>query len=141
MVAYSFQPQFIRPILLGTKPQTIRKDRLGNGRHARIGDELQLYRGMRTRHCRLIARATCEMVRPVKIELPDNVVSIVNGNTETFLSGWDALDKFARMDGFDGWLSMREFWREHHPKVEVFQGVLITWAGLRPVMTMDELAA
>ena len=57
MVAYSFRPRFIEPILGGRKRQTIRA--IGRRRHARPGDPLQLYAGMRTRNCRLIGRAIC----------------------------------------------------------------------------------
>jgi hypothetical protein len=46
VVAYSFRQQFRPPILAGTKRQTIRADRK---RHARPGEQLQLYTGMRTR--------------------------------------------------------------------------------------------
>lgn len=52
MVAYSFKRQFGPPILAGTKGGTIRNDRK---RHARPGEELQLYHGMRTKSCTLIA--------------------------------------------------------------------------------------
>lgn len=51
MVAYSFHPRFVDAILGGTKRQTIRMHRR---RHARPGEEMQLYAGMRTRHCRLV---------------------------------------------------------------------------------------
>lgn len=57
-VAYSFQQQFAEPILAGTKGGTIRAQRSGRG-HARPGEELQLYTGMRTKHCRLICRKPC----------------------------------------------------------------------------------
>ena len=35
--------------------------------HARVGEELQLYTGMRTKHCRLIARKTCVAVEPITL--------------------------------------------------------------------------
>ena len=56
MVAYSFKARFAEPILAGTKLHTVRAPRK---RDARPGEELQLYRGMRTRQCALIARKTC----------------------------------------------------------------------------------
>jgi hypothetical protein len=62
MVAYSFQPMFELPIVLGTKRQTIRA--AGKRRHARAGDTLQLYLGMRTPRCRLLATASCADIRP-----------------------------------------------------------------------------
>lgn len=74
MVAYSFKAQFVEPIRAGlglpTEPQirpkrqTIRADRK---RHARPGEELQLYRGMRTRQCFLIGRAACTEVTKIRI--------------------------------------------------------------------------
>ena len=48
MVAYSFKRRFREPILAGSKQQTIRADRK---RHARRGEALQLYTGMRTTQC------------------------------------------------------------------------------------------
>lgn len=71
MVAYSYKARFVEPIRLGLEPgpwipgmkrQTIRADRK---RHARPGEEIQHYRGMRTRQCFLIGRAICEAVRRI----------------------------------------------------------------------------
>lgn len=75
MVAYSFKqrfaPQIIAglqtgPLVVGMKRQTIRADRK---RHARPGEELQLYTGMRTRSCQLLGRTTCTAVAPVRLLL------------------------------------------------------------------------
>ncbi|MFK5597639.1 hypothetical protein ACFZ8E_11600 [Methylobacterium sp. HMF5984] len=51
MVAYSFKARFAAPILAGTKAQTIPAERTGRSRHARPGEQLQLFSGMRTKHC------------------------------------------------------------------------------------------
>lgn len=123
MVAYSFKARFAAPILAGTKRQTIRADRK---RHARPGEELQLYTGMRTQHCKLIGRATCASLTPVSIHIPEGMVRI----GERVLSRRDDLDLFAMSDGFRGWLDMREFWFDNHGEDE-FHGVLITWGQLR----------
>lgn len=120
MVAYSFKPQFVAPILSGAKRQTIRAHRK---RHAWPEEEMQLYTGMRTKHCRLIARVICAGVAPITIDLPDNSVTL-GGET---LRGWDKLDPLARRDGFDGWLAMRAFWLENHADEPIFSGVLIRW--------------
>ena len=125
MVAYSFKQQFVAPILSGTKAQTIRADRK---RHAREGEELQLYTGMRTKQCRLIGRSTCLGAVPVTIDLPANSVRVGGA----IYQGWKSLDAFALQDGFDGWLSMREFWRENHSNTPVFSGILIRWCSFRP---------
>lgn len=102
MVAYSFKQRFVAPILSGAKQQTIRAHRK---RHAWPEEEMQLYTGMRTKHCRLIARVTCLSVAPITIDLPDNSVTL-GGET---LRGWDKLDALARRDGVgDAGLLARE---------------------------------
>jgi hypothetical protein len=58
MVAYSFKPRFEMPIVTLRKTGTIRAH--GRRRHARPGERLQLYTGMRTRSCRLLATAECQ---------------------------------------------------------------------------------
>lgn len=126
MTAYSFNKQFIGPMLAGIKCQTIRP--IGKRRHARVGAELQLYTAMRTKYCRLIGRATCVSCCNVVLDFPDNSVTIYGVRW----TGWENLEPFARSDGFDGWLMMREFWREHHADKPVFAGVLIRWGGFRP---------
>lgn len=127
MVAYSFQKRFIEPIRAGTKRQTIRNERTGHARHARPGEPVQLYFGLRTKHSRLIAAPLCEAVWPVRINL-DGLVSANDG----WVRSGDDLDAFAVSDGFRDWADMVAFWRKHHPGVIVFSGVLIRWAEIQP---------
>jgi len=54
MVAYNFQKQFEQKIKDGSKKHTIRRH--SKRRQAQRGDALQLYFGMRTKHCRKICR-------------------------------------------------------------------------------------
>ncbi len=125
MVAYSFQPRFVGPIIEGTKAQTIRA--VGRRRHAQPGDQLQLYTGMRTRRCRLIGRATCTSLWPISISLAANSIAL---GDEPVLD----LDSFARQDGFAGWRSMRLFWQDTHGKAlaEPWHGFVVSWADLVP---------
>lgn len=123
MVAYSFRKRFIEPIRAGTKAQTIRPFRK---RHARPGEALQLYAGMRTKYCQLIGRATCASVWPITIRVDgDEILETegVYGRKSPFRS----IDEFARGDGFADWAEMRAFWREEHPGTDLFDGVLIRW--------------
>ena len=122
MVAYSFQKQFIEPILAGTKAQTIRADRK---RHARPGEALQLYTAMRTKQCRLIGRAVCGIVAPIKIDLRDHWIDFPATGVR-YTKTLD-LDFFARLDGFAHWTAMLAFWRQEHGTAIVFSGVLIKW--------------
>ena len=126
MVAYSFKAQFRAPILTGTKRQTIRADRK---RHARPGEQVQLYTGMRTRGCSLIGTAVCAIVLPVRVGVRDRFVAIGSN----FILP-DALDGFARDDGFADWLAMAAFWRAEHPDQHWFIGVLIAWRDFAPAL-------
>jgi uncharacterized protein YqfB (UPF0267 family) len=123
MVAYSFKRQFEAPILAGTKQQTIRADRK---RHARPGEELQLYTGQRTKACRLIGRATCESTTPITLDFHLDRVCFDG----TVLRSLPNLDEFAKFDGFDEWRSLKDFWRREHETVCVWSGVLIRWGAL-----------
>ena len=123
MVAYSFQARCCGPILRGAKLQTIRGPRK---RHARPGEALQLYAGMRTRQCRLVARATCEAVQPVTLHLADRIVRL----DDVFLTGHAACDRFAQRDGFEDWTDLTSFWAAQHPRTSLFSGVLVRWLPL-----------
>lgn len=138
MVAYSFQSQFVDPIEAGTKRQTIRA--IGKRRHARPGDALQLYTGMRTRNCRKILALdpTCLDVQPICIDVsqrtkttalafraPVFVIDRITINGVE-LCALKNLEDFARADGFASLEEMADFWgRTHGPGI--FVGALITW--------------
>ncbi|MCJ2104738.1 hypothetical protein MKK70_04965 [Methylobacterium sp. E-041] len=132
MVAYSFKARFAAPILAGTKAQTIRAERAGRSRHARPGERLQLYTGLRTRQCRHLGEAACLAVWPIELHL---VVGLVFAN-----DGWirtdEDLDAFARQDGFRDWSDMLAFWKAEHPDAVVFTGILIRW---QPLVAVDAL--
>ena len=137
MVAYSFKKRFVEPILLGTKAQTIRAERK---RHARPFEELQLYTGMRTKHCRLIARRICIAAIPVRLSFTRT------GPAEPFRIGGHIvatclLDPFVRSDGFADIGDMARFWWSEHPPAEgdviSFEGVLIQWEPLAPADPLD----
>src|ERR1700677_2202241 len=98
MVAYSFKQQFVEPIRAGLKRQTVRPHRK---RHARPGEELQLYSGMRTPSCFLIGRALCVRVREITLEVYGNSLNIfIEGK---LLPGEKKTNEFARADGFADW--------------------------------------
>lgn len=131
MVAYSFKKRFAPPIIAGLHPgplvagmkrQTIRADRK---RHARPGEELQLYTGMRTTSCKLLGRAACTSVLPIRLLLGSSPVVEIGG--EPAITDAGGLDLFARFDGFADWPDLCAFWAAEHAEVSEFSGVLIRW--------------
>jgi hypothetical protein len=147
MVAYSFKTRFLGPIGVGTKAHTIRlprknphPSRASIGGHAKPGEKIQIYTGMRTKHCRLIGTAECEKVHRITIELCHSWVDLyeVPGKKPRRLNCWDGsaieLDPFARSDGFKDWSDLWEYWAAEYPEANhragdfwLFDGFLIGW--------------
>lgn len=120
MVAYGFQSRFIAAILAGEKRQTVRGARR---RHARAGETIQLYFGLRTKQCRLIGRARCVSIDPVRLNFePGSDPPLLIGEERPM-----APDAFARADGFTDFAEMGQFWRDRHG-VARFTGFVIRWA-------------
>lgn len=129
MVAYSFKERFAQPILDGTKVGTIRL--IGRRRHARRGEALQLYVGMRTISCRLVKRDTCVHALPIRLTMTgsgDFDGAAIDGKQLTL---WQ-MQELARDDGFSCIADMAEFWMQTHGKGKpiIFDGVNIRW---RPI--------
>lgn len=134
MVAYSFKERFVDPIRVGLsrvslsfdclpKRQTIRAHRK---RHARPGEDLQLYRGMRTRQCFLIGRARCVSVHAVTITVGKHTMPTSLDGAHI---GGGHLHDFAQADGFASAEDMLAFWQAEHG-IGKFEGVLIRWEPL-----------
>lgn len=142
MVAYSFKSFFAPQIASGEKCQTIRSDR---PRHARPGERVQLYQGMRTKHCRkIIDDQICTKVLPIEIAISELINELV---ASVVVDGIhlhrDEVEQFARADGFAPELlgdlipaklrgrtareTMGRFWVANHPGVTTFAAVLIKW--------------
>lgn len=142
MVAYSFAPQFADQVATLAKRQTVRADRK---RHARAGERIQLYAGMRTRQCRKLVEIDpiCTDVRPIEIDIASvwiesreawgaQIAGITIDHSVVLKSA--EIESFAIADGFgasalyDGLAAMRmaDFWRVNHG-LGLFTGVLIRW--------------
>jgi hypothetical protein len=123
MPAYNFQKRFVVPIRRGTKTNTIR--RIGKRRHAQIGERIQLYTGMRTRHCKkIVADRICSRVSDIEITIGDsNFQSIDIDGVFLPRARWLA---FAKRDGFESVGDFHELFKRMHG-VGTFRGVLIQW--------------
>ena len=101
MVAYSFKAPFAEPIQYGLKRQTIRGERR---RHARPVEPMQLYTGMRTRHCRRILDPDpiCEAVRHIALRVvaPATIAEIAIDGMPV-----EPTDAWAAADGMEGLIS------------------------------------
>lgn len=142
MVAYGFKSFFAPQIEDGTKTHTIRGNRR---RHAHPGEPVQLFTGMRTRHCRkIIADPICRSVLPIIIvscDLIDIGIAYIEINGTPLRR--DEIEAFAACDGFDpsrlaglaparligatARETMGRFWRDQNPGTR-FEGVIIKWS-------------
>lgn len=122
MVAYNFQARFADPIKRGEKSHTIRKN--GKRRHAKPGESLQLYTGMRTRSCSKIVKhdPVCVFCKTIHIHVGESTIHGV------FIEGQPVIDPeaFAIADGFKSLADMHAFWLDFHG-VGIFQGSMIGW--------------
>ena len=137
MVAYSFAPQFIDPIVARTKKQTVRGHR---ARHARPGEPIQLYTGMRTKYCRKLIDPDpiCIGVHPITITIDTEAEQLITGITHGHVELSDVgIERFAECDGFGSLAQgfarrrMGEFWLKAHAEPGArwieFKGVCIRW--------------
>lgn len=68
MPSYSFQEQFVAYIEDESNGHTVRRERNSRAPHAKPGDKVYLYFGMRTKWCRKIGEATCSAMRRIRID-------------------------------------------------------------------------
>lgn len=102
MVAFNFQKQFADAVERGEKRYTIRSER-----RARVGDNLQLYTGQRTKQCRLLRRSICTSVDEVRI-YPRNGYSCIRFNGELLNS--EGMRELARSVGFETTAQMVDYY-------------------------------
>lgn len=121
MVALSFKTRFAPRIIAREKRHTIRAVRK---RPIVVGEKLQLYTGMRTRHCRLIGTAQCTAAPWITIDFVSQAI-MIQGHPSIRTAA--KLDAFAVLDGFRDWADMRRFWQKPGTEVQVFSGVMIRW--------------
>lgn len=116
MVAYNFQAQFADAVASGEKRQTIRALRQ-NG-HAKPGDRVQLYTGLRQKGARKLIDP--DPICSVSTYCAIREDGITLGNHPRI-----DLDEFARRDGFSDFDAMKAWFRDNHGLP--FVGRLIGW--------------
>lgn len=137
MVAYNFNSAFVSQIEARTKRQTVRAHRR---RHARPGEDVQLYTGMRTKQCRKLVSPDpiCTRNDEIRIIRRDgfrielNHIPLSDRELHNFalLDGFDPIRQWPHlpeMHAFDPVELMRRFWAIAHPGHGDFEGVVIYW--------------
>lgn len=137
MPAYSYKERFVPFILDESKDHTVRNERAGRSRHARPGETIYHYYGMRTKWCRKLGEAVCSRVAPIIITADSIYI-------DGALLSWDEMARFAWKDGFrpegttldeywGAWTAMRRFWKENHglDGEHPWSGVVIYWKDFR----------
>ena len=119
MVAYNFQPRFAELVSLGTKLHTIRPPR--KSRHARVGEPIQLYTGMRTKQCQKLIDPDPLCTRVIEVLIFRGGL-VVAGQRNVNL---EQLDQFARCDGFESYADLADWFDETYGLP--FKGTLIAW--------------
>lgn len=126
MPALNFKSQFADDVFYGHKRQTVRAPRKDGRAHCKVGDQLKLYTGMRTKACRLLGEATVMRIATVRIEA---VEMFINGRrlpSAIYDRDCEQTDnEFAEADGFTGFTEMADWFCQVHGLP--FEGVVIYW--------------
>lgn len=116
MVAYNFQARFAPAVESGKKTQTIRADRKYG--HAKAGDKIQLYTGMRSPKCRKLIDPDPTCILSIKCSIFEFGFILDGSPCET-------VGTFAQEDGFHSFVEMKDWFRGTHGLP--FHGQLIKW--------------
>lgn len=119
MVAYNFKACFAPLVESGKKRQTIRAE--GKRRHARPGDRLQLYTGMRTKACRKLLNPEPECTSSQPIEIHSRLKMLIDDIPQTLTE----MRQVALNDGFESLEAFHDFFESVHGFP--FKGKLIKW--------------
>ena len=122
MPALNFKKQFAEAVEHGNKRQTVRAPRKDGRPHAKVGDTLKLYTGMRTKQCRLLATATVTHIDRIRIE---PMCMFLNGSFMPVFDACQTDDGFAVADGFKNFMDMSLWFATVHGLP--FEGFVIHW--------------
>jgi hypothetical protein len=97
MVAYNFSPEFADDIAARRKRQTLRTTP-----RAKVGDQIQLYAGQRTKACRKLVEDDPVCTRTAEVHLYEEGLYF-----EGYRQTQQSADDYARFDGFKDYADMR----------------------------------
>lgn len=117
MVAFNFEKQFVPKILAGQKFATIRQNA-----KCKPGDIMQLYTGMRTKSCELLAEKMCVDVLPIQVF--EGGVGIPVDTKDTLKYAY-YIGHCPKMLGFDSIDELLGFYKKHYTLP--FESYLHVW--------------
>lgn len=121
---YNFRDQFAAKVEAGEKLQTMRLERRDKKRPKK-GDRVQLFCGLRTKHCRKLAVGTVTACFSVVLELGEASAHALI--VDDLRLSATASEHFAKQDGFDSAKDMREFFRKQYRGEPEFRGYCVRW--------------
>jgi hypothetical protein len=123
MPALNFIKAFAHKVEHGEKHCTIRKR--GKKSPPKVGSQLKLYTGMRSKSCRLLCVVTVNSVLQIKI-IPASFEVFIK-DKEEFKLGADLIWAMATDDGFKSISDFFKFFAAQSDEHGVFEGYLISW--------------
>jgi hypothetical protein len=124
-----FKPQFVQPILNGTKKHTIREDK--NNRWKR-GNSIQMATGVRTKKYNMFKIDVCKGIQTIEIKwTPHDPDSLQGRSVRVFIDGKDVtmkddiIDALVVNDGFESRLEFFTWFSDN------FEGKIIHWTDLK----------
>lgn len=124
MGLYNFKQRFVPFILDGRKQHTIRATRKNGDK---VGNMAHLYTGLRTKKAKLLGRYRITKIEQIEITRCGCGVIGHDDRAEVRIDGVfiakDEREKLARLDGFESFSEMEDFWKGRLP----FKGQIIHW--------------
>lgn len=113
-----FKPQFVEPILNGTKIHTIREDKKNRWQYGR---SIQMATGVRTKNYKCFAQRVCLGFRTIEINPNTKTVIFTQANGQNHTLNDLQIELLALNDGFK---TVQDFWNWFN---KPFKGKLIFW--------------
>lgn len=150
MITYSFQSAFAAQLEAGEKTLTMRKGRKPPSRHARTGEPIGLWTGMRTKEARRrgvgLVTLTCLLrfePRGIRYVSELRVRDPLDAGTQALQRELlDAeSDAFARRDGFENWSSLWAWHAAHRTEEETRQDSIVRHVIAWRPLSAEQVAA
>lgn len=88
MPSLPFQQRLIKPVMTGTKPGTVRQLRQRNP--IKVGDQLYIFSGYRTKQCKRHGWHICKAVYPIEINCKRKTISLAGIELVPIIRHWFA---------------------------------------------------